>query len=160
LSGQVTLDQPANGTLNLSLGNVLNTFKLDLALEAAESEGLVNILSAPKVATLNNQLAYIQSGVQIPVQTIANNTVTVQYINATLRLEVTPQVNGARRRHRGDRRHLQGDDRRQRKPRSRSGQSAVRRLSVPQQGKRSDQRRAFDLHHAAGDQDLTRCGAR
>ena len=92
LSGQVTLDQPANGTLNLSLGNVLNTFKLDLALEAAESEGLVNILSAPKVATLNNQLAYIQSGVQIPVQTIANNTVTVQYINATLRLEVTPQV--------------------------------------------------------------------
>jgi type IV pilus assembly protein PilQ len=44
------------------------------------------------VATLNNQQAQIQSGVQIPVQTIANNTVTVQYVNATLRLEVTPQV--------------------------------------------------------------------
>jgi type IV pilus assembly protein PilQ len=81
-----------NGTLNLHLGNVLNTFNLDVALQAAENEGLVHILSAPKVATLNNQQAEIQSGVQIPVQTIANNTVTVQYVNATLRLSVTPQV--------------------------------------------------------------------
>lgn len=92
INGQVGLSQPGNGTLNLSLGNVLNTFTLDLALQAAEAEGLVNVLSAPKVATLNNQQAYIQSGVQLPVQTIANNTVTVQYIDATLRLEVTPQV--------------------------------------------------------------------
>jgi type IV pilus assembly protein PilQ len=81
-----------NGSLKLSLGNVLNTFSLDLQLQAAEHEGLINILSAPKVATLNNQQAYIQSGIQIPIQTIANNTVTTQYINATLRLEVTPQV--------------------------------------------------------------------
>ncbi len=81
-----------NGSLKLDLGNVLNTFTLDLQLQAAEHEGLLNILSAPKVATLNNQQAYIQSGIQIPIQTIANNTVTTQYINATLRLEVTPQV--------------------------------------------------------------------
>lgn len=80
------------GTIALRLGNVLNTFQLDLALQAAESEGLINILSAPKVATLNNQAASIQSGVQIPIQTIANNTVTVQYVNATLQLNVTPQV--------------------------------------------------------------------
>jgi type IV pilus assembly protein PilQ len=93
LSGRVGLPAAAqNGTLALKLGNVLNTFTLDVALQAAESEGLINILSAPKVATLNNQLASIQSGVQIPVQTISNNTVSVQYINATLRLDVTPQV--------------------------------------------------------------------
>jgi type IV pilus assembly protein PilQ len=81
-----------NGALSLTLGNVLNTFNLDVALNVAENEGLVHVLSAPKVATLNNQQASIQSGVQIPVQTIANNTVTVQYVNATLRLDVTPQV--------------------------------------------------------------------
>ena len=81
-----------SGTINLRLGNVLNTFTLDVALQAAESEGLINILSAPKVATLNNQPASIQSGVQIPIQTVANNTVTVQYVNATLSLNVTPQV--------------------------------------------------------------------
>jgi type IV pilus assembly protein PilQ len=80
------------GTLAFRLGNVLNTFQLDVALQAAESEGLINILSAPKVATLNNQQASIESGLQIPVQTIANNTVTVQYVAATLSLSVTPQV--------------------------------------------------------------------
>lgn len=81
-----------NGFLNLTLGNVLNTFNIDIALQAAESEGLINILSAPKVATLNNVQASIQSGLQIPVQTVANNTVTVQFVNATLRLDVTPHV--------------------------------------------------------------------
>jgi type IV pilus secretin PilQ/predicted competence protein len=81
-----------NAFLNLSLGNVLNTFNIDIALQAAESEGLINILSAPKVATLNNVEASIQSGLQIPVQTVANNTVTVQFVNATLRLNVTPHV--------------------------------------------------------------------
>lgn len=81
-----------SGTLAFRLGNVLNTFQLDVALQAAETEGLINILSAPKVATLNNQQASIESGLQIPVQTIANNTVTVQYVAATLSLSVTPQV--------------------------------------------------------------------
>ncbi len=69
-----------------------NTFTLDAQLQAAESDGLINILSAPKIATLNNESASIQSGLQIPIQTVANNTVTVQFVNATLRLDVTPHV--------------------------------------------------------------------
>ncbi len=81
-----------NGLLRLALGNVLNTFNLDATLQAAESDGLINILSAPKIATLNNEAASIQSGLQIPIQTVANNTVTVQFVNATLRLDVTPHV--------------------------------------------------------------------
>ncbi|MDH3684078.1 MAG: type IV pilus secretin PilQ, partial [Acidimicrobiia bacterium] len=82
----------SNGFLDISLGNVLNTFNLDVVLQAAENEGLINVLSAPKIATLNNHPASIQSGLQIPIQTIANNTVSVQFVNATLRLEVTPHV--------------------------------------------------------------------
>jgi len=81
-----------NGFLDISLGNVLDTFTLDMTLQAAESEGLINILSAPKITTLNNEEASIQSGLQIPIQTVANNTVSVQYVNATLRLDVTPHV--------------------------------------------------------------------
>lgn len=81
-----------NGFIDLTLGNVLNTFNLDIALQAAENEGLINILSEPRVATLNNERATIQSGLQIPIQTVANNTVSVQFVNATLRLDVTPQV--------------------------------------------------------------------
>ncbi len=80
------------GFLGISMGNILNTFRLDAVLNAAEAEGLINILSAPKVATLNNNTAEIQSGLQIPIQTVANNTVTVQFVNATLRLQVTPHV--------------------------------------------------------------------
>jgi type IV pilus assembly protein PilQ len=81
-----------NGQLNLTLGNVLNTFTINAQLQAAEGEGLVNVLSAPKIATLNNARAEIQSGLQIPIQTVANNTVSVQFVNATLRLSVTPHV--------------------------------------------------------------------
>jgi type IV pilus assembly protein PilQ len=93
VTGGVTLPANSqNGTLDLKLGNVLNTFNLDVALQAAESEGLITILSAPKVATLNNQRASIQSGLQIPVQTITDAFVSVQFINATLRLDVIPQV--------------------------------------------------------------------
>jgi type IV pilus assembly protein PilQ len=93
LGGGVNLPGNSNnGTLRLRLGNLLNTFNLDVALQAAESEGLITILSAPKVATLNNQRATIQSGLQIPVQTIFNDSFSVQFINATLRLDVIPQV--------------------------------------------------------------------
>jgi len=81
-----------NAFLNLTMGNVLNTFTLDASLQAAESEGLINILSTPSVTVLNNGSASIQSGLQIPVQTVANNTVSVQFVNATLRLQVTPHV--------------------------------------------------------------------
>src|SRR5581483_5384057 len=87
-NGGVNLLQGGNnGIINLTLGNILNTFNLDAQLQAAESEGLINILSAPKVATLNNTQASIQSGLQIPIQTVANNTVTVQFVNATLELQ-------------------------------------------------------------------------
>lgn len=82
----------SNGFLDITLGNVLNSFTLDMTLQAAENEGLINILSAPKITTLNNEQASIQSGLQIPIQTVANNTVSVQFVNATLRLDVTPHV--------------------------------------------------------------------
>lgn len=81
-----------NGLIGITLGNVLDSFVLDAQLQAAESDGLINILSTPKIATLNNERAEIQSGLQIPIQTVSNNTVTVQFVNATLRLAVTPQV--------------------------------------------------------------------
>lgn len=92
VDGGVDLTQAGNGSLGITLGNVLNTFQLDVALQAAENEGLINILSAPRITTLNNESASIQSGLQIPIQTVSNNTVSVQFVNATLSLNVTPHV--------------------------------------------------------------------
>ena len=81
-----------NPVLDLSFGSVLGTFNLDLTLTAAENEGLVRIISAPKIMTQDNSSAEIQSGLQIPFQTRVNFTTTVSFIDATLRLTVTPQI--------------------------------------------------------------------
>jgi type IV pilus assembly protein PilQ len=90
--GASLLTGGSNGFIDLALGNVLDTFTLNARLQVAEAEGLINVLSAPKVATLNNSAASIQSGVQLPIQTSANNTTSVQFVNATLKLDVTPHV--------------------------------------------------------------------
>jgi type IV pilus assembly protein PilQ len=81
-----------NPLLSFSLSNVLGTFTLDLALLAAETEGIARIISAPRVMTQDNTAAEIQSGFQIPYQTRINFTTTIQYVDATLRLSVTPQI--------------------------------------------------------------------
>ncbi len=88
-----TVDLPAgHEVLAMTFGDILNTFNLDFQLTAAESTGSARVVSTPRVTTQNLQRASIRSGLQIPVQTVANNTVTVQYVDATLRLEVTPQI--------------------------------------------------------------------
>jgi type IV pilus secretin PilQ/predicted competence protein len=84
-----------NPALSFTLANVLGTFNLDLALLAAENEGLVRVISAPRIMTQDNTSAEIQSGFQIPYQTRVNLTTTVQYVDATLRLTVTPQITEA-----------------------------------------------------------------
>jgi type IV pilus assembly protein PilQ len=84
--------QPTTTGLALRLGNVLDTFNLDIALNAAENQGLVKIISSPRVAAMTNESASIQTGLQIPVQTTVNNTTSVLYVDATLQLQVTPQI--------------------------------------------------------------------
>lgn len=83
---------PGNPVLAFSLGDVLGGFSLDVALNAAESEGLVRIVSAPRVVTQDNTAAQIQSGLQIPFQTRVNFTTTISYVDATLNLSVVPQI--------------------------------------------------------------------
>ena len=47
------------------------------------------------MTTQNNIEAQITQGVQIPIQTVANNTVTVTFQDAALTLLVTPQITAA-----------------------------------------------------------------
>jgi type IV pilus assembly protein PilQ len=65
---------------------------LDLIITAAEERGVGKLLSKPKVITQNNEKATIKQGTKIPVQTIVNNTVSVQFVDAVLELDVTPQI--------------------------------------------------------------------
>ncbi|MEA2338410.1 MAG: type pilus assembly protein PilQ, partial [Thermoanaerobaculia bacterium] len=84
-----------NPVVSFSLQNVLGTFTLDFALLAAETEGIVRVISAPRIMTQDNTPAEIQSGFQIPYQTRVNFTTTVSYVDATLSLRVTPQITEA-----------------------------------------------------------------
>jgi type IV pilus assembly protein PilQ len=81
--------------IGLSMGNILGSFNLDVALTALERQGRGRLLSTPKVTTQNNMEAEIKQGLQIPIQTVANNTVTVQFKDAVLTLKVTPQITEA-----------------------------------------------------------------
>ncbi|HEX8410992.1 MAG TPA: type IV pilus secretin PilQ [Thermoanaerobaculia bacterium] len=81
--------------LTLSFLDVLGVFDLDVTLRAAESAGYIKVISAPRVTTQDNTPAEIQSGFQIPYQTRVNFTTTVTYLDATLRLSVTPQITEA-----------------------------------------------------------------
>ncbi len=89
----INLPAPAFTTaVGFSFANVLDTFRLDLAISALETSGQGRIISSPKVTTQNNQEANIVQGRQIPVQTVANFTVTTRYVNAALELRATPQI--------------------------------------------------------------------
>jgi type IV pilus assembly protein PilQ len=82
----------ATSAVGLALGSVNGAFNLDVALSALEQSGNGRILSTPRVSTLNNVEAEMTQGIQIPLQTIANNTVTVTFRDAALTLKVTPQI--------------------------------------------------------------------
>ena len=65
---------------------------LDLLITAAENKGMGKLLSSPRLVTQNNAMAVVKQGTQIPIQTTINNTISVQYIDAVLKLQVTPQI--------------------------------------------------------------------
>jgi len=61
-------------------------------LSALQDKGKLNILSNPSITTLDNQTAFIESGDDIPFQTVEDGEVNVEFKKATLRLTVTPHV--------------------------------------------------------------------
>src|SRR5713226_3482216 len=79
-------------TSGLFLGHRSPNFAVDFFITAAEAKGVGKLLSKPKVITQNNEKATVKQGSKIPIQTTINNTVSVQFIDAVLKLEVTPQI--------------------------------------------------------------------
>jgi len=67
-------------------------FAVDFFITAAEAKGVGKLLSKPRVITQNNEKATVKQGTKIPIQTTINNTISVQFIDAVLKLEVTPQI--------------------------------------------------------------------
>lgn len=86
---------PATGpTSGFSFTNFTNLYRLDFVLTMAETRGLVKILSRPRITTQNNIQSMIEQGSRIPVVTQAQlgGPPTVTYVDAFLKLTVTPQI--------------------------------------------------------------------
>jgi type IV pilus assembly protein PilQ len=81
-------------TSGLTLVNASNTVRIDAVLSMAESRGLLKVLSRPRVVTQNNIQALVKQGVRVPIVTQAQlgGPPTVTYVDAFLRLTVTPQI--------------------------------------------------------------------
>jgi len=82
---------PSSG---LTFLNASNTVRIDAVLTMAESRGLLKVLSRPRVVTQNNIQAFVKQGVRVPIVTQAQlgGPPTVTYVDAFLRLTVTPQI--------------------------------------------------------------------
>jgi len=94
-SGSIPLNTNLGATAptsGISYSFSAKNFALDFIITAAENRGVGKLLSKPKVITQNNEKATVKQGTKIPVQTVINNTISVQFVDAVLQLEVTPQI--------------------------------------------------------------------
>jgi type IV pilus assembly protein PilQ len=70
----------------------IGEYLLSAQLSALQDQGKLHILSSPSITTLDNQNAYIESGADVPYQSVEDGEVKVEYKKAVLRLDVTPHV--------------------------------------------------------------------
>jgi type IV pilus assembly protein PilQ len=92
----VDLPALAIGSFNPSTLGLIFTrageYLLSAQLSALQDQGKLHILSSPSITTQDNQSAFIESGEKVPYQTVEDGEVKVEYQDAVLKLEVTPNV--------------------------------------------------------------------
>ena len=93
LPGGTALAAGATSGFLLGLDGLADGLSLDVQLTALEKKGDARILSSPKVTTLDNKEARIESGRSIPFQTSsANEGTKIEFVDAVLSLTVTPHI--------------------------------------------------------------------
>jgi type IV pilus assembly protein PilQ len=78
-------------TLGLIYARV-GEYLLSAQLSALQDQGKLHILSSPSITTQDNKLAFIESGQDVPYQSVEDGEVKVEYKKAVLKLEVIPNV--------------------------------------------------------------------
>jgi type IV pilus assembly protein PilQ len=92
LSPPPVTTSPATGFGVFVLSNLGANYAINAAIAAAESHDEAKTISRPSIVTQNNIQGTVVQGTQIPIQTTINNTISIQYVQASLQLQVTPQV--------------------------------------------------------------------
>ena len=90
-----SISTPPTGSVGFNFQKLTGTdFSIvDAKLEAAESEGKTNIISAPKVTTLDSKKAEIVQGLQVPyLERDSSGNATTKYQDVDLKLTVTPKI--------------------------------------------------------------------
>ncbi len=89
---------PANSAGTVKFGTIKSFGSIDVTLQALESQNKANIISNPRITTVNNREASVVVGQQIPliVQDFAGNAVT-QLTTIGIKLSVTPHINTGNR---------------------------------------------------------------
>jgi type IV pilus assembly protein PilQ len=79
------------GALGMTLARAAD-YVLSLELSALQDQGLGELISNPRVMTSDRCQATIKQGTQIPYETVSQNGTQVQLVDATLQLDVLPQI--------------------------------------------------------------------
>ncbi|MFT3775895.1 MAG: type IV pilus secretin PilQ [Minicystis sp.] len=87
-----TVGTGQGGALGLTFGSINNTVNLAVRLSAAESSGMLRIISSPRILTLDNRDARISQGTLIPFSQISAQGVQTTFQEAKLQLLVRPHV--------------------------------------------------------------------
>lgn len=87
-----TVGTGQGGAIGFTFGSIDNNVNLALRLSAAETSGMLRILSSPRVLTMDNMSATISQGTLIPFSQISAQGVQTVFQNASLELQVTPHV--------------------------------------------------------------------
>jgi Type II secretory pathway, component HofQ len=80
------------GVLGLAATVLNEKFNYEVELQAAEVNGEGKVISSPRVVTLDNSPAVIEQGVSIPFQTFENGDAALEFVDAVLKLDVTPHI--------------------------------------------------------------------
>ena len=92
LSVDLGIDKIGASSIAVGIMNSDNVV-LDLELSALQSDGHGEVVATPKVLTADKQKALIASGKQIPYNEASSSGASaIKFINAELRLEVTPNI--------------------------------------------------------------------
>jgi len=107
MGGDLSFDMSATNPPASALGSLGISFLrtsgsqisvVNAQIQAAETNGLLKIISSPKVLTLDNTAATIKSGLDYPYNKLdADGNTTTEFKSVALELEVTPHVTPDRR---------------------------------------------------------------
>ncbi|TIS63252.1 MAG: type II and III secretion system protein family protein [Mesorhizobium sp.] len=89
LSGLLSNSSPFGALLTRVIDS---NVKVDLYIEALESKGLVRTLAEPNLTTVSGETASFNAGGEVPIRTVLNDAVRIEYKQFGVNLNFTPVV--------------------------------------------------------------------